>query len=108
MPVRHNNPAFRTWTGSAVTLELPLDITLEEAAKAESKAKGKAKGRAEGKAEVLADIVAHMFPEQADAFLRFLDSCSPEAWPDVSVLLSWTGMGGELMEWLADGQPESP
>lgn len=67
----------------------------------------KAESRAKGKAELLADVVTHMFPEQADAFLRFLDSRSPEAWPDVSILLSWTGTGGELMEWLADGQPES-
>ena len=72
-----------------------------------AKAESKAKGRAEGKAELLAGVVAHMFPEQADAFLRFLHSHSPEAWPDVSVLLSWTGTGDELMKWLADGQPES-
>ena len=93
--------------------ELPQDITLEEAAMlydtiAEGIRANLADAKAEGKAELLADVVAHMFPEQADAFLRFLDSLSPEVWPDVSVLLSWTGTGGELMEWLADGQPESP
>lgn len=63
--------------------------------------------KVESKAELLAGGVAHMFPEQADAFLRFLHSHSPEAWPDVSVLLSWAGTGDELMKWLADGQPES-
>ena len=103
--------------------ELPQEITLEEAAmlydtiaegiranlehaKAESEAKGKAKGKAEGKAELLADVAAHMFPEQADAFRRFLTSHSPEAWPDVSELLSWNGTGDEFMDWLADGRPD--
>ena len=108
--------------------ELPLDITLEETAmlydtiaegiranledakaesKAEGRAEGKAEGRAEGKAELLADVVVHMFPEQADEFQRYLNSHSQEAWPDVSALLSWTGTGDELMEWLADEQKPS-
>lgn len=62
--------------------------------------------KAEGKAELLTDVVAHMFPEQTDAFQQYLANRNPEAWPDVSALLSWTGTGDELMEWL-DGQEPS-
>lgn len=95
--------------------ELPQDITLEEAAMLyDTIAEGiranledaKAESKAEGKAELLTDVVAHMFPEQTDAFQQYLTSRSPEAWPDMSALLSWTGTGDELMEWL-DGQESS-
>ena len=53
-----------------------------------AKAESRAEGKAEGKAELLADVIAHMFPEQTDAFQRFLNSRGQEAWPDVSTLLS--------------------
>ena len=77
-----------------VGYELPQD-TLEEAVMLYGTiAEGIRANLEDAKAELLADVVAHMFPEQADPFLRFLDSRSPEAWPDVSVLLSWTGTGG--------------
>ena len=73
----------------------------------DAKAESRAKGKAEGKAELLADVIAHMFPEQTDAFQRFLNSHSQEVWPDVSTLLSWAGTGDELMDWLANGRSEA-
>ena len=78
-----------------------------EDAKVESRAEGKAEGKVEGKAELLADVIAHMYPEQTDAFQRFLNSRGQEAWLDVPTLLSWTGTGGELMDWLVNGRSES-
>lgn len=38
-----------------------------------------AESRVEGKAELLANVIAHMFPEQTDAFQRFLNSRGQEA-----------------------------
>lgn len=87
--------------------ELPQDITLEEAAKLyDTIAEGIRANLEDAKAELLNDVVAHMFPEQTDAFQQYLASRSLEAWPDVPALLSWTGAGAELMEWL-DGQEPS-
>ena len=86
--------------------ELPQGITLEEAAMLyDTIAEGIRANLEDAKAELLTDVVAHMFPEQTDAFQQYLASRSPEAWPDMSVLLSWTGTGDELMEWLDRQEP---
>ena len=92
--------------------ELPQDVALEEAAMmydtiAEGIKATLEHAKAEGEAKQLTNVVAHMFPDQTEAFRKFLASHDQDMWPETSEVLTWTGTGAEFMDWLVNEQSDS-